>query len=80
MTKRTNLSSVPDDAGVPEDTEIPQRYTLGDQLSDNAILIAAVSEASNLDPAVVTNLFQITLNFHLAKINMGITQPTEVPE
>ncbi len=79
MSKHRNLSSVPDGAEIPDEPEAEpvKGYTITDSFRENAQLIREVSDQHKMDPAVTTLIFQTTLNFHLTKIQMGLTSPVE---
>ena len=74
MPKPKSLSLVPD--GAEADTpEPPKTYTITEQIRDNVKYIRELADEFDIDPAVVSQIFTTSLNYHLTKIQLGLSAP-----
>lgn len=83
MTKK-HLSAVPDPEPVEEfTTSVPDEeppvvgYTVGDQVRANARLVAEIIAEHDLDHVAAVQLVGLTFNYHLTKIQLGLSAPVE---
>lgn len=70
------LASVPAEtppAETPTDDSAAKTYTFGDLYADNVALIESVTGQA-LTPEAAVNLFAVTLNYQLTKLQLGLTQ------
>lgn len=75
----TDLRAVPDPEtevteGVPEPVTT---YTVADQVHRNAAIVAEIVALHGLEQQVASNVLGLTLQNHLAKIQLGLTAPVE---
>lgn len=82
MSKKRNLSAVPDpepeaEAETPETPPQQAGYTIGDQVRGNARLVAEIMAENDLGDTAAVQLLGLTFNYHLTKIQLGLSAPVE---
>lgn len=77
--KTHSLQAVPDPEPSTDTppTEATRPYTVEDAIRRNFQLLSELIDEYNFDHQAAANIFAITLNYHITKIQLGLSAPVE---